>query len=153
MYRRRHFVTTTRCTDLLHAHAVAPLHLLFRAMSHDLHSTIHEALEVTVLRIQNLAQVMSPTGLSTTRSETEIEHSTEDSQIPEIEEKGKGLIYDPFPLPKKQVIVVFESRFYRKPCCASRSRLGRRTNSCSAGFITVLAGARSNCGTITNLSL
>ena len=50
---------------------------------------IHAALEVTILRIQNLAQVNEPTGLSTTRSSLskEIEHSTEESQIPEIVDK------------------------------------------------------------------
>ena len=49
MYRREHCVHTAHSTDLLHAHAwlkaqVVPsikqsFHLLFRAMSHDLHST------------------------------------------------------------------------------------------------------------------
>ena len=99
MYRREHCVHTAHCTDLLRVAQVVPsikysFHLLFRAVSHDLHSTrsilsslslastspsltssgprlitapIHEALEVRVSRIQNLAQVMSPTGLSTTR--------------------------------------------------------------------------------------
>ena len=71
-------------------------------------------------------------------------YSTEESQIPEIDDKFFTL---------QPVIIVFVPRFHGKPCHASRSRLGRRTNSCSAGFITVLAGARSNCGTITNLSL
>ena len=51
------------------------------------------------------------------------------------------------------VIVVFDSRCYWKPCYASRSRLGPRTHSCSAGFTTVLTGARSRCGTIASLSL
>ena len=42
---------------------------------------------------------MSPKGLPTTRSsEQENEHSTEESQIPEIEDKGKELIDDPFSL-------------------------------------------------------
>ena len=35
----------------------------------------------------------------------EIEHSTEESQIPEIEDKGKELIYDPFSLPYNQSLL------------------------------------------------
>ena len=46
-------------------------------------------------------------------TEKEIEHSTEESQIPEIEDKCKELIFDKFSLPKKPVVVVFDSRFYR----------------------------------------
>ena len=130
-------------------------HLLFRAMSHYLHSThidliftvfyfsfahrlrlkvdhvrntlrpLHEALEVTVLRIQNLAQVMSPAGLSTTRSSLSKRLTSHCCLRLEI--------------PLKALLC--------------RRRLGRRTNSCSADFTTVLAEATSKCGTITNLPL
>ena len=50
MYRRRHFVSTTHCIGFLHAHAwlrncvsknSLSFHLLFRAMSHDLHFHQH----------------------------------------------------------------------------------------------------------------
>ena len=51
------------------------------------------------------------------------------------------------------VTVVFHSRFYWKYCYVSRSRLGGRTNSCTAGFTTVHTRGRSKCGTITHLSL
>ena len=47
---------------------------------------------------------MSPKGLSTTPIfiEQENEHSAEESQIPEIEDKGKELIFDPSSLPCNQ---------------------------------------------------
>ena len=38
-------------------------------------------------------------------TELEIEHSTEESQIPEIEDKGKELIFDPFSLPNNQSLL------------------------------------------------
>ena len=60
---------------------------------------------MTVLRIQNLAQVMSPRGLSTTRSSLSKEHSSEESQIPETEDKGKELKNDPFSEPYNQSLL------------------------------------------------
>ena len=53
---------------------------------------------MTVSRNENLAQVMSPkrTVDNPILTEQETEHSTEESQIPEIEDKGGELIYDPF---------------------------------------------------------
>ena len=45
-------------------------------------------------------------------TEQEIEHSTEESQIPEIDDKSKEVIHDPFSLPYNQSIVVFDSRFF-----------------------------------------
>ena len=38
-------------------------------------------------------------------TEQEIEHSTEESQIPEIEDKGKELTCDPFSLPYNQSLL------------------------------------------------
>ena len=38
-------------------------------------------------------------------TEQEIEHSTEESQIPEIEDEGKELIYDPISLPYNQSLL------------------------------------------------
>ena len=86
-------------------------------------------------------------------TEQEIEHSAGESQNPEIEDKGFRIELRPVLCTIKPVTVVFDSRFYWKPCYASRSRLGRRTNSCSAGFTTVFTGARSKFGTIASLSL
>ena len=70
---------------------VAPFHLLFRAMSHDLHSTIHEA-----YRGDGFTDPEPRTGYEPDRTVDnsivtgqEIEHSTEDSQIPEVEDKGQ----------------------------------------------------------------
>ena len=47
---------------------------------------------MTVLRIQNLAQVMRPKG-------------REESQIPKIEDKGTESIFDPFSLPYNQSLL------------------------------------------------
>ena len=59
-----------------------------RLITSRMHCADSRGLGVTVLRIQNLAQVMSPTRLSTTRSSMSKRLSTtEDSQIPEFEDK------------------------------------------------------------------
>ena len=42
---------------------------------------------------------------NTTVTGQEIEHSTEESGIPDIEDKGKELICDPFPLPYNQSLL------------------------------------------------
>ena len=76
-------------------------------------------------------------------TEQEIEHSTEESQIREIEDK----------ISFNQSLLSSTQDYVWKPCYASSSRLEQRTNSCSAGFATIFPKPRSNCGTITNLSL
>ena len=62
-------------------------HRLRLKVDHEYTAPIHEASEVTVLRIQNLARVPNRTVDDPIVTEQEIEHSTEESQIPEIEDK------------------------------------------------------------------
>ena len=100
---------------------------------------IDENAGVTDILIQNLAQGMSPTGTGGYYL-----HWRQSDYL----NWGSFQIFVLQP-----VIVVSYSRCYWKPCYASRSRLGPRTHSCSAGFTTVLTGARSRCGTIASLSL
>ena len=52
-----------------------------------------------------LLLLLSPTVDKPIVTEQEIEHSTEESQIPEIEDKGKELIHDPFSLPYNQSLL------------------------------------------------
>ena len=89
---------------------------------------IHEALEVTVSRIHNLAQVMSPTELSTTRAPLSKRvwqpdrYCARESSIFWREKdsrkwgQGQRVIVR---LVNQPVIVVFDSRFYWEPCYAS----------------------------------
>ena len=111
---------------------------MFRAMSHNLHSTptfltptspsstspsltgsgsrlitsrIH-CTDSRGLRGDGFAAPQPRTGYEPTRTvdnptvtEQEIEHFTEESQIQEIEDKGKELIYDPFSLPYNQSLL------------------------------------------------
>ena len=104
---------------------------------------------VTDLLIQNLAQVAEPNRIVDNQITNEQEDitCTEDNQITEIEGHVKTLSCNQSLLSSTQ-----DSTW--KHCYASRSRLGRRTNSCSAGFTTVLTdGARSKYGKIASLSL
>ena len=111
---------------------------MFRAMSHDLHSTptfltstspsstspsltgsgsrlitsrIH-CTDSRGLRGDGFADPQPRTGYEPTRTvdnptvtEQEIGHSTEESQIQEIEDKGKKFIFDPFSLPFNQSLL------------------------------------------------
>ena len=151
------------------AQNIFSFHLLFRAMSHALHST-PSMLSSISLSSAFFSFTGSGSRLITSRihstnsrdlggdgftdpeprtghepkktvdnpivTEQEIERSTEERQIPEIEEKGKELIFDQFSLRKKESLLPSTQNFI-EPCCTTRSRLGRRRNSCSAGFTTV----------------
>ena len=115
-----------------------PLFQVSKGCSHpEIPALIHENPGVTGILIQNLSQVMSPTGSSTTRS------LLNRRILPGLKTGScQNFVLQP-------VIVVFYSRFYWKHCYALRSRLGPRTNSCSAGSTTVLTRA----GTIASVSL
>ena len=65
----------------------------------------------------------------------------------EIEVKGKHLICDPFSLFCNQSLSVFYSRLFWKHCFSSRRRIGRRTNSSSAGFNTAIGQERGRMKT------
>ena len=117
---------------------------MFRAMSHDLHSTptfltstspsstspsltgsgprlitsrIH-CTDSRDLRGDGFADPQPRTGYESTRTvdnptvtEQETGHSTEESQIPEIEDKGKKFIFDPLSLTFTSHCC-FDTRFY-----------------------------------------
>ena len=97
---------------------------------------------MTVLRIQDFALVMSPTVLSTTRSSLSKTLSTLLKRVRFLKLRISSLC----PTTSHCCLRL-------KILLKALLRLGRRTNSCSAGFTTVLAGARSKCGPITSLSL
>ena len=88
-------------------------------------------------------------------TEQEIEHSTEESQIPEIEDKGKELIYDPFSLPKKRTSrCCFRLKILLKALLRfDEADLDDEQSRALLASPRYRAGARSKCGTITNLSL
>ena len=119
-----HHVTRSRVAQVeLCAQNIFSFHLFFRAMSHDLHST-PSILSSFSLSSSSPSFTGSGSRLITSRihcadsrdlscdgfkdprtshrfdnpivTEQEGEHSTEESQIPEIEDKGKKLIYDIF---------------------------------------------------------
>ena len=130
MYRREHFVHTAAliCYRSLVAQVVPSMkysfHLLFRAMSHDLHSTpstltsgsrlittgIHCA-DSRCLRGDGFTDPEPRTGYEPNRTvdnpivtEQEIEHSGEEGQIPEIEDK--------FSLPYNQSLLLSSTQDY-----------------------------------------
>ena len=132
------FISLARCLLLRTEHAALhpllfPLFQVSQGCSHpEFPVLIHENPGVTEKLIQNLAQVTSRTGSSTTRS------------------LMNRRILDLCPTTSHCCLLL---KILLKHCYASRSRLGRRTNSCSAGFTTPLTGATSKCGTIACLSL
>ena len=93
-----------------------------------------------------LTQVMSPTGSSTTRSLMNRRTWPAQKTI-RLLKWGSCQSFVPQP-----VLLVFNPRLGRKHCYATRSRLRRRTNSCSAGVTAVPTGGRMKCGTIASLS-
>ena len=133
MYRRRHFVSTSHM--MLHAHAWLKLNtpsLVSRhvsrpaqcsfsvsctspsftgSSSRSITSRIHCA-DSRAFRGDGFTDPEPRTGYEPQRTvdnrivtEQEIEHCTEESQIPEIEDKGRELIYDPFSLPYNQALL------------------------------------------------
>ena len=86
-------------------------------------------------------------------TEQEIEHCTEESQIPEIEDKGKELTYDPFSLPYNQSLLSSTQDSIESLATPQEADLDDEQIRALVALTTVLTGARSKCGTITNLSL
>ena len=112
MYRHGHFARTSHM--MLHAHSrhklcfpskTRSLHLLSRAMSYDLYNALTF---LTSFSFSSSSPSLSGLGSSrSTRLEVTVFAKSEarDCSIPEIEDKGKELMCDPFSYPHNQSIL------------------------------------------------
>ena len=144
---------------------------VFRAVSHAMHSTLSTSSSTspTITGLQRLITSRNPCADSPEPkgdgfTDAELRTNLEPERIvdnPTSTEQEIGAFYwwkSDFGLGNYMRPVLFTKKpvysiFYWKHCYASRSRLGRRTNSCSAGLPRYLPEREARCGTITNFSL